>query len=564
MLLAVDLADQGLADEPDNVALQHVAVLALARAGATEAAARRFEEGPLAASEENDALALGARLAKDLALASEGNARVEGAQRAALRYAAIGGSYPLINAATLSVVAGDDDTAARHASDALTSLEREPPSPWTELTRAEALIVLGRVDEAGKAVAAAVRDGLEPAAGASAFRQLALLCEARGVDAALLAPLRGPGVLHYCGHVIGERFSAEEEAAVSGAIAAELDREPVASGYGALAAGADLLVAEALLERGAELHVVLPCDHEDFVAASVRPSGERWVERFERCLAAAEDVTVVTPSARQLDDGLLIFSSELAMGLALLRARWLYADIRQLAIWDRSSPTSTAGTGTDVATWRGRGGRTVVISPPRATTNVPRPSTPAATPGSDRKTLALLFADVAGYSKIADEDLPRVTALVLDAVSDVLARHADSVLTSNSWGDAVLVVAHSTEEAARIALEMRDAIAALDPARAGVASPLALRLGAHVGPVFVAPNSIRRQPDVVGEHVNRTARLEPVTPPGEVYATDAFAASLELAGIDDLACEYVGHLPGAKDIGRMRMHRLRRVRHSDG
>ena len=63
---------------------------------------------------------------------------------------------------------------------------------------------------------------------------------------------------------------------------------------------------------------------------------------------------------------------------------------------------------------------------------------------------------------------------------------------------------------------------------------------------------------MLGTHVTRTARVEPVTPPGAVYVTDAFAAALVLAGRDEYACDYVGHMPAAKDYGRLRMYRLRR------
>jgi class 3 adenylate cyclase len=66
-----------------------------------------------------------------------------------------------------------------------------------------------------------------------------------------------------------------------------------------------------------------------------------------------------------------------------------------------------------------------------------------------------------------------------------------------------------------------------------------------------------------GTHVNRTARIEPVTPPGEVYVTDAFAAALVLAGEDELTCDYVGHMAAAKGYGKLRMHRLRRTRRGD-
>ena len=58
--------------------------------------------------------------------------------------------------------------------------------------------------------------------------------------------------------------------------------------------------------------------------------------------------------------------------------------------------------------------------------------------------------------------------------------------------------------------------------------------------------------------VSRTARIEPVTPPGAVYVTEPFAAALELAQRPELGCDYVGSMPAAKDYGRFRMYRLRR------
>ena len=69
LLAAVDLAEQGLAELPDELWLKWASVLALARAGATEEAAKRFERYRLASSQDEDIAALGARIAKDVALA---------------------------------------------------------------------------------------------------------------------------------------------------------------------------------------------------------------------------------------------------------------------------------------------------------------------------------------------------------------------------------------------------------------------------------------------------------------------------------------------------------------
>src|ERR1700685_687922 len=73
LLTAFDLAERGLAEHPDDLWLKHRAVLALARAGATEEAARRFEDYGLAGAQDEDIAALHARIFKDLALAAEGD-----------------------------------------------------------------------------------------------------------------------------------------------------------------------------------------------------------------------------------------------------------------------------------------------------------------------------------------------------------------------------------------------------------------------------------------------------------------------------------------------------------
>jgi class 3 adenylate cyclase len=86
---------------------------------------------------------------------------------------------------------------------------------------------------------------------------------------------------------------------------------------------------------------------------------------------------------------------------------------------------------------------------------------------------------------------------------------------------------------------------------------LALRLGGHVGPVFPVLNPIMQTPGFMGSHVSRTARIEPVTPPGSVFVTEQFAAALVLEN-SRFGCDYVGHIPAAKDLGRLRMYRLRR------
>ena len=106
---------------------------------------------------------------------------------------------------------------------------------------------------------------------------------------------------------------------------------------------------------------MLPFVRDEFIESSVAPSGDGWVTRFHRCFAAAKTVTYATDDAFLGDDVLYRYGSELAMGLALLRGRYLDAEVRQLAVWDGGPAIGEAGTAIDVATWR-RGNRAVMSS----------------------------------------------------------------------------------------------------------------------------------------------------------------------------------------------------------
>jgi class 3 adenylate cyclase len=567
LLTAVDLAEQGLAEHPANAWLEHRLVLALARAGATDEAAERFRRYGLEASEEEDIAALGARIAKDLALAAAGEERRREAARARDLYATIhartGGYYPAINAATLSLVAGEPGRAAELARTVLGLLgETSDEDYWTAATEAEAHLLLGDEPAARDALArASERHGGDHGALSTTRRQLRLICEERGIDPELLATLAGPDVVHFCGHRIAHpdadgRFPAEAEPAVAARIAAAVASRPPGYAYGALASGADILWAEALLAHGAELHVVLPFASDEFETSSVASSGPGWIERFRACVAAAASVRFATDDAFLGDDVLYRYGGELAMGLALLHARYLDAEARQLAVWDGGPALGAAGTAIDVATWRRRGLPVTIVAPEAGAEVSPAEEGPAR--GHERRVVrCMLFADVKGFSKLSDEQLPRFASRVLGAFAEVLDSYGERVLHRNTWGDALYVVIADPVEAATCALALQDAMAGIDLVAEGLPPHLALRLGAHVGPVFPTQDPVLGELAFMGSHVSRTARIEPVTPPGEVYVTEPFAAALELDGQRAIVCDYVGHMPAAKDYGSLRMYRLR-------
>lgn len=585
VLQAFDLAERGLADFPDDSALQYSAVLALARAGATRQARIRYDRfklGDLIADRPADAFltdvaALDARIAKDEALRETGLRRSKLLTVAASRYEAIfrrtGGYYPGINAATLTLLAGDLPRAESLAREVLNVVadghaDGSREEYFARATEAEASLIVGDLDGARTALrAASLATGRDFSSIATTRHQLRLVCDARGISPSILEPLTPPGVIHFSGHMSGPRFPESAEASVRNRIAAILDRNGVGFGYGSLAAGGDIVFAEELLSRGAELNVAMPFDIDEFKRVSVAPSGERWLARFDECVRAAKAITYATTDEYLGDDSLFGYASRIAMGLAILRSRFLDASLRQVAVWDGGAVGGiepTAGVAADVAFWRARGLPCEIVDPredpaqSQVRKRLPRQvikKKPSAKGG--RAIRSMLFGDVKGFSTLREAQLPIFVREMLGRFARVLDRNRRGILFRNTWGDGLYVVTKDVETAAKCATELQDEMATFVPAEHGLPEYVALRLGGHLGPVFHLRDPVLKRSNFIGAHVSRAARIEPVTPEGAVYVTEAFAAVLAASGLTQFVCEYVGQVPAAKHYGTMRMYSLR-------
>src|SRR5439155_26121174 len=116
------------------------------------------------------------------------------------------------------------------------------------------------------------------------------------------------------------------------------------------------------------------------------------------------------------------------------------------------------------------------------------------------------------------------------------------------WGDAIAAVFTDVTAAASCALACLEALAAFDFAAVGLPADLGLRIGAHAGAVMAITDPIRNELTYWGRELTRAARIEPRTPEGEVYVTDAFAALLALEPDSPFVAEYVGRVTTAKDF----------------
>lgn len=368
----------------------------------------------------------------------------------------------------------------------------------------------------------------------------------------MLGALAVPGVICFSGDMValsgqGGHFPSETETAVGREIRHYVEHRQVGFGYGSLAHGADILFAEALLANGAELHVVLPFAEEEFKRVSVEPGGPGWTDRFESCLRQAASVTHATRGEYLGDDSLFAYATCLAMGQALIRAEFLTAPVTQVVAWDRAPSEHDAGTAVDVDMWRATGKPTHVIDIPGSARLHPHGTHPST--GPRRTVRAMLFGDIKGFSGLNESQIPAFFTSLMGPLGATLDRFGPDVLYRNSWGDGLYVVFRDVKTAARCALALLTTMQHVDYDRLGLPSTLGLRIGAHAGPIFEAQDPIRNELTFYGAEVTRTARIEPRTPEGEVYVTDSFAALLALGGDHTLNCQYVGHIPTAKNYG---------------
>lgn len=567
MLAAYDIVAAGLSSHPDSIALKHRAVLLLARCGATSRARREFERSGLAAVHDHvDVMSLGGRLLKDLAFSSNGAERRRYARESAAIYAAAyalhGDYYPGINTAAMSLIAGDHGQARAVAPAVLDSLSASgavglADAYYRAASRAEAYFILGRIDDAEQALAAAIAyDPTNYAAHASTLRQLDVICACLRMDSAWLQRHSPPPALTYCGHMFDDTTLAPGVyGTLENGIASALERLRPCAVFGALAAGTDLMVAEAALARGAELHVVLPMQEEAFIARSVAAFGAGWSARYDACKARAATFRLASQDTVSGDDAAFAFCSEYAMGLAIRHAEILRTRAWQLAVWDGQHGGGLAGTSADVQRWAATGRPQQIVSfPPRASTN----ATPGATVSQTARRLkAMLFGDVRGFSRLDEGDITPFVDRIMAPLAAAL-RAADVPVDSvATWGDGIHVVLPSVAAAARAALALQEAFAGIDLAAAGLPLHLALRIGGHLGPVAELNDPFLNKRGFFGTHITIAARIEPVAVPGTVYVSEPFAAILALEAPSKFSTDYVGQTALPKQFGTMRLFALR-------
>jgi hypothetical protein len=587
---------------PEDVDLVYLGALAHARAGASDRARTLLDEAHALAGGASDRLvdilSLRGRLSKDeIHRAPDAASARALAMRARedylAAYALAGDPYPGVNAATLSLLVGDRSAAEALAQEIVQRLAKGTPATcWDHATMGEALLVLGEFDRAARSYASAYAQIPGDAGSVATMRrQLRLLAPAVPQAADALRQLPAPDVVAFAGHMIDApdrstpRFPPEMAPSVRAAMREYLARLHAPIIYTSAACGADLMFIEAALEAGAEVNVVLPFNRDDFVDTSVTVGGDGWADRFDAALARATRVVMATDE-RYLDDDVLFEHAALLLeGFAILRAAQLETVPTLYCVIDHASPGRVGGTQASFERWGRRVGpplvldlrelmaksardrranalellasTTTVASAPstKSRSDSPRP-TPPTRPQRSLKTL--LFADFTGFSRVHDAMAPLFQQSFWNIAARQLEASPSKPLMASTWGDALYVVFDAPSDGAGFALSFLERMLDVEWTALGLVDASPIRIALHAGPVFCGFDPIMGRDNYFGASVTKAARIEPVTPPGIVYTSEAFAASLAATKHGEFALEYMGRLALAKGYGESRIYRLDR------
>jgi class 3 adenylate cyclase/tetratricopeptide (TPR) repeat protein len=585
-LMAYDVLGEALKFWPAAPRLRQLQALALLRSGACDNAETILLELEQEGLDDEETLGLLGRIHKQRWEKGKTNSRTA-AQELSLShsyyrkaYELAGGYWSGINAAATALLSGNREAAAtiaravrEHCS---RELERgdliESETYWLRATLAEAALILEDWSEADSLYRRAVEVGRGEVGNLVSSRHNALLIlDHFGRDRDTIEEiLRVPSVVVFKGQTIGglDHFwppvVPECEAAVRDAFRDHLTKLKPGIGYAAAGTVTDLLFLEALVEMDSEVHVVLPCNREQFLKDSLAIiPDDNWHARFESILEKAAEVVIASAQKITGDDVSCEYTNQILYGLAATQARQLGTDLYPLIAWDGS----TVDVVDQIDRWGIFGAPVEMIDLSGCVKAEGRSTKINQTAGGKvvdvnaalvPEIRSMLFADALHFSRLNEDQIPLFLVHFLGTIAELLLRTPHQPLMKNTWGDGLFLVFEKVQDAGAFALELCDVINQTKWEEKSLPAELSLRIGLHAGPVYECVDPVSERQNFFGWHVSRAARIEPITPPGQVYASQAFAALAAALKLPELACDYVGQVPQAKGYGTFPTYHVHR------
>lgn len=447
--------------------------------------------------------------------------------------------YPGINAATMSAIMGQMRKGREIAGQVIEQIDPETQDFWTLATLGEAHLLTKNFQDARKYYLAARRKaGRNWGTLISAYNQLWLLSHYMAYPSEILKLFEPPTIVAFVGHMIDKpdrsvpRFPIEIADPVKQAIATEIKILNAGIGYSSLACGGDILFAEAMLEAGGEMNVILPFADSDFLETSVAFAGEDWAQRFHAIMEKSR-IKYITKEKYLGNDDLFSFQGKAIFGTAVLRGFRFNKKPHLLTVLSGlDQQVKEGGTRHMLAQWPYKSNY-INIDPDNFPKPLPEEAKETDSPkefsagSSNRRVLYLASAAI---PEASSKEVDKLIRRVWMQIRDFFIRP----LVFQNEGNRVIAAFTSSRSSMDFANLIPDLVKKELP-------NYDFFLGLHAGPVYVEEKTSYGYKNVSGDHVEIARTIERNAIPFEVFSSEAFASNLAIDE-ENYNIEFVGAL----------------------
>jgi tetratricopeptide (TPR) repeat protein len=497
--------------------------------------------------------------------------------------------YNGINAAALSFFSDKKEQSLKLASEVeklcLRIREQQgdnADSFWIDATLGEAFLLQGEYSRAWQLYRKACEK-----TGRDLLRLSSIILQARRIMAhgkvkinIAPGPCALPSVIVFSGHMVDTadreipRFPASREKEVAFKISLEIDRLKGRIGYATAAAGGDILFLEAMAERGGEIHIILPVNVDDYKRQSVSPAGHDWEQRFDAIIERADSLAILDEFSPHNYENSLEFTNTYLFGISKIRAEQIGSTLHPLALLAPNSPAGKGGTASMVRLWQRQEVEysliTLIATGYQASwashkkkkvklqtlAELSAPSCTCAAKAKHHAFLPMLFADVKGYSQLSENEAICFSGTFLSRMAKVLEKYEVSILSKRTVGDGLFVVFYGLQPAIQIARNLQEMISKHNWQDDGLPADIQMRISLDAGPCYSYTDPVMDKLEFCGNYVVRAARMEPITPPGQIYASDTFVALSRAEGLGQGSFSYAGKVILPKNYGTLSVYHV--------
>lgn len=494
--------------------------------------------------------------------------------------------YTGINAAAVALLRNKRHQAKNIAKEVIALCVKEEENYWVQATLGEAYVINEEWKKAAENYEAAIKCGGDQSQIWSTRRQFRLLArthsehhdssldlneEAKQIDSLFKIP---NVIVLLCN--IASDYSLPKSldlAKITKAVEHKLVESNAGFVYLSAFPGIDLLCGQAVLRQQTsskvELYIVLPCPQEMFREQCITPvENGYWQKAFDDVVHKATDVIIANDLTT---DGMTPinyqYCSYMLAGMAGNKARLVGTDLKKMfcprpegaevryfaepwvvkKYWAPGTYENFRLPFMSPELEKPLSGNKV--GPTQRRINLKRTGPP-------QVIKAILFADVKGYSKLQEHEVFYFVKHVFGQVADLIhfVDKEMKPIVKNTWGDAFYFVFDTVDGGGKFSLLLRDLFNNAKWETKNLPSTLAIRISMHAAPVFPCVDAVLKEANFTGVHTSRGARIEPITVPGSVYCSRAFACLTQAMGISDFDCPFIGNVPLAKGYGMLPIH----------